>query len=53
MRSPGDLSHAYRRFLDGVEEPLHRDDLTMLAVYKEGEIGNRKSRPSETTCSPE
>lgn len=41
VRSPGDLSHAYRvRFLDGVEEPLHRDDLTMLAVYKEGEIGD-------------
>jgi len=41
VRSPGDLNHSYRvRFLDGIEEPLHREDLTMLAVFKEGEIGD-------------
>lgn len=41
VRAPGDLSHSYRvRFLDGVEEALHRDDLMMLALYKEGEIGD-------------
>ncbi|MGC3967349.1 MAG: nucleotidyltransferase domain-containing protein [Pirellulales bacterium] len=41
VRTPGDLTHAYRvRFLDGVEEALHRDDLTMLALWKEGAIGD-------------
>lgn len=41
VRAPGDLKPAYRvRFLDGIEEPLHRDELVMLAHYKEGEIGD-------------
>lgn len=41
VRSPGDLNHSYRiRFLDGVEEPLDRNDIMMLAVFKEGEIGD-------------
>lgn len=41
VRSRGDLNHSYRvRFLDGVEEALGRDDLMMLAHYKEGEIGD-------------
>ena len=41
VRSPGDLDHAYRvRFLDGVEEALRRDDVVMLAHFKEGEIGD-------------
>ena len=41
VRAPGDLNHSYRvRFLDGVEEPLRRDELMMLAQYKEGEIGD-------------
>jgi uncharacterized protein len=41
IRSPGDLNHSYRvRFLDGVEEALRRDELMMLAQYKEGEIGD-------------
>jgi predicted nucleotidyltransferase len=41
VRSPGDLDHAYRvRFPDGYEEALRRDDLVMLAHYKEGEIGD-------------
>ena len=41
VRSPGDLDHAYRvRFLDGVEEALSREDVVMLAHYKEGKIGD-------------
>jgi len=41
VRSPGDLEHSYRvRFPDGVEEGLRRDDIVMLAHFKEGEIGD-------------
>ncbi len=41
VRSPGDLDHSYRvRFPDGVEEPLRREEIVMLALYKEGEIGD-------------
>jgi predicted nucleotidyltransferase len=41
IRSPADLDHPYRvRFADGVEESLHRDQLTMLARYKESQIGD-------------
>jgi len=41
VRAPEDLNHSYRvRFPDGVEEPLRRDELVMLAVYKEGKIGD-------------
>jgi predicted nucleotidyltransferase len=41
VRAPSDLSHSYRvRFLDGIEEPLRRDDIVMLAHYKEGAIGD-------------
>lgn len=41
VRAPGDLDHAYRvRFLDGIEEPLRREDIVMLAHYKEGDIGD-------------
>lgn len=40
-RSPSDLNHSYRvRFLDGTEDALHRNDLAVLAAYKEGEIGD-------------
>jgi uncharacterized protein len=43
VRAPGDLDHSYRvRFLDGVEEPIYADDLTMLAAWKEGEIGDAR-----------
>lgn len=39
VRAPEDLEHPYRvRFLDGVEETLARDDVVMLAHYKEGEL---------------
>lgn len=41
IRSPGDLDHAYRvRFPDGMEENLGRQDIAMLAQFKEGEIGD-------------
>ncbi len=41
VRSPADLNHPYRvRFLDGIEEPLRREDIVMLAQFKEGEIGD-------------
>lgn len=41
LRSPADLDHAYRiRFPDGVEESLHSGDLTTLAKFKEGAIGD-------------
>ena len=41
VRSPGDLDHAYRiRFPDGGEHALLREDLVMLAHFKEGEIGD-------------
>lgn len=41
VRSPQDLEHSYRvRFSDGIEESLTRDQVTMLARFKEGEIGD-------------
>src|SRR3989440_19375 len=41
IHSPADLDHPYRvRFADGIEESLNRDQLTMLARYKESEIGD-------------
>ena len=41
VKAPGDLEHAYRvRFPDGVEEPLTPSELTLLAKFKEGEIGD-------------
>lgn len=40
-KSPHDLDHSYRiRFPDGVEEPLGREDIVMLAQFKEGQIGD-------------
>ena len=43
VRVPRDLEHSYRvRFPDGVEEALKSDELTLLARYKEGEIGDSK-----------
>lgn len=42
-KAPVDLGHAYRvRFVDGVEETLKSSELTLLAKFKEGEIGNPK-----------
>jgi hypothetical protein len=41
VRSPLDSEHPYRvRFADGIEESLRRDQVTMLARYKESEIGD-------------
>ncbi len=41
VRSPVDAEHPYRvRFADGIEESLRRDQVTMLARYKESEIGD-------------
>jgi predicted nucleotidyltransferase len=40
VKSPFDLEHSYRvRFPDGVEEALKSGDLTTLAKFKEGDIG--------------
>lgn len=41
VKSPRDRDHSYRvRFPDGVEEALKSGDLTSLAKFKEGEIGD-------------
>jgi hypothetical protein len=41
VKSPPDLEHSYRvRFLDGFEAPLKQSEVTMLARFKEGEIGD-------------
>src|SRR5687768_14162917 len=39
VKSPLDRQHTYRvRFTDGFEAPLHHDNLTLLAEYKQGSI---------------
>jgi predicted nucleotidyltransferase len=44
VRAPVDAEHPYRvQFVDGLEESLHRDQVTMLARYKESEIGDAAS----------
>lgn len=41
VKSPSDRTHSYRvRFPDGVEESLKQGELTTLAKFKEGEIGD-------------
>lgn len=41
LRSPKDLEHAYRvKFADSVEAAIHPSELTPLALYKEGQIGD-------------
>jgi hypothetical protein len=41
VKSPADLEHSYRvRFPDGLEAALKRSEVTMLARFKEGEIGD-------------
>jgi hypothetical protein len=41
VNSPADDEHSYRvRFADGLEAPLKRNEVTMLAQFKEGEIGD-------------
>jgi predicted nucleotidyltransferase len=40
VRAPKDLEHSYRvKFPDGVEGTLRREQLTMLAKFKEGALG--------------
>lgn len=41
VKSPTDREHSYRvRFPDGFEAALKRSEITMLAKFKEGEIGD-------------
>jgi hypothetical protein len=41
VKCPTDHEHSYRvRFPDGFEAPLKRTEVTMLAQFKEGEIGD-------------
>jgi uncharacterized protein len=41
VKAPTDHAHSYRvRFVDGLEVPLKRNEVTMLAQFKEGEIGD-------------
>ena len=41
VKSPTDHEHSYRvRFPDGFEAALKRGEVTMLAQFKEGEIGD-------------
>jgi hypothetical protein len=41
VKSPTDNEHSYRvRFPDGLEAALKRNEVTMLAQFKEGEIGD-------------
>ncbi len=40
VKAPTDADHSYRvRFTDGLEVPLKRSEVTMLALFKEGELG--------------
>jgi len=40
VKAPTDHEHSYRvRFADGLEVPLKRSEVTMLALFKEGELG--------------
>ncbi len=41
VKAPSDLEHSYRiRFPDGVEDAIKSSDLTTLAKFKEGSIGD-------------
>jgi hypothetical protein len=41
VKSPTDLEHAYRvRFADGFDVSLKQGEITMLARFKEGELGD-------------
>src|SRR5690242_12912007 len=46
VRAPADATHSYRvRFPDDVEYSLAREELVVLAQYKEGPIGDAQSYP--------
>ncbi len=47
--SPADLTHSYRvRFPDGFEAPVKPGEVTMLAKFKEGEIGDGARHVAQT-----
>jgi uncharacterized protein len=49
VKAPTDPEHSYRvRFPDGLEVPLKRGEVTMLAQFKEGEIGDSVLTTSRT-----
>jgi uncharacterized protein len=49
VKAPTDHEHSYRiRFPDGLEAPLKRDEITMLAQFKEGEIGDTAHTTART-----
>ncbi|MEX1224892.1 MAG: nucleotidyltransferase domain-containing protein [Pirellulales bacterium] len=49
VSAPADLTHAYRiRFPDGFEEALKTSEVTSLAQYKEGEIGDSRVTKGRT-----
>lgn len=50
IKAPTDLEHSYRvRLPDGSEVALRRTEVTMLALFKEGEI----TRAAQTAADPE
>lgn len=50
VRAPSDLDHSYRvRFPDGIEEALRRDEVVMLARYKESGLGDSLASPNRDT----
>ena len=53
VKSPTDLEHSYRvRFPDGFEAPLRRNEMTMLAQFKEGEIGDSAHSLAQSDLHP-
>src|SRR5438445_13855438 len=49
VKSPADLEHSYRvRFPDRFEAALKRSEVTMLARFKEGEIGDSDRAATQT-----
>jgi hypothetical protein len=53
VKSPTDLEHSYRvRVLDGFEAPLGQRQVTMLAKFKEGEIGDSAHAAADADLYP-
>src|SRR5712692_6048325 len=49
VKAPTDHDHSYRvRFPDGFEAPLKRNEVTLLAQFKEGEIGDSAHAVAQT-----
>jgi hypothetical protein len=52
VKSPADHDHAYRvRFPDGLEIPLKPSEVTMLALFKEGDLGDHTLSTARTDCT--